>query len=428
MQAEHLTFRADAATASVPTRVGRNRNRNRRKQQRAEFIVVRAALRHVDDVTSATDRRLNGRTAEAIELRPAIEVLWLLDHFGIPDAGDALPSAFGFAPANQRAVGDARVRARRRFLASADPFVERGQQRSQHRPIIRRIANELPAARSRPRDPATGSVLRATETIDANFRRQLRVPSAERIGVNQRAGTMPVLAAALRVHDLRHRPTNTVAMQDALLATGERVGLVAVGERELIGRKQMVVVLPVVSRRRGEPMIEEPQTSTRDVRNHSVEDLPPRLVRVEAVVQKLPQTTSRLRHAKAVDEFGCRLFCLGGEQRILGRRLVFQERQQIANAGQAESLHDRTLSLVDDFIDVPRLQSAGDDDVNVRQLSPFAVVFDPAFLEAPLTARDDDSRIFLARTPRQHRVALASFGRLVAPLIRPHRQRVAFGR
>ena len=76
------------------------------------------------------------------------------------------------------------------------------------------------------------------------------------------------------------------------LATGERVGLVAVGEWELIGRKQMVVVLPVVSSRRSEPMIEETKTSTSDVRNHSVEDLPSRFIGIESVVQKLPQTTS----------------------------------------------------------------------------------------------------------------------------------------
>ena len=89
---------------------------------------------------------------------------------------------------------------------------------------------------------------------------------------------MPVLAAALGVHDLRHRAANSVATQETVLAASERINLIAVRERKLVRREQMIVVLPVVPSRRREPMIEEPQSRSRNVRHDCIEHLPIALV------------------------------------------------------------------------------------------------------------------------------------------------------
>ena len=115
-------------------------------------------------------------------------------------------------------------------------------------------------------------------------------------------------------------------------------------------------------------------------------------------------------------------------QRILHRGFVLQERQQIADARQAEPLHDRALSLVNKFVDVSRLQASRDHEFNQRQLSALAAVFDPAFFQSPLRTRNDDACVLLSGSPSQHGFAFTPLGRFIAALIGPHRQRVPFRR
>ena len=74
---------------------------------------------------------------------------------------------------------------------------------------------------------------------------------------------------------------------------------VAVGEREIVGGEQVLVVLAVGPRRRGEAVVERAQAAAGDVRDHAVEDLAALLVGVEAVPEEMPQAASALRRAEA---------------------------------------------------------------------------------------------------------------------------------
>src|SRR5581483_2063529 len=154
------------------------------------------------------------------------------------------------------------------------------QQRPHERPIIARVRRQL-AAPSGTSHAATRAMLGATEAIDPHFGRDLGVLLAQRISMHERAAEVPILRRALRMHHLRHSLRLARQSQDAVGPAIKRISLVAIGKWERVCPKQMIVVLPVVSRWRGEPMIEKSETAPGDVWNHAIEHLPSTLVGVE---------------------------------------------------------------------------------------------------------------------------------------------------
>src|SRR5215207_2889615 len=79
----------------------------------------------------------------------------------------------------------------------------------------------------------------------------------------------------------------------------ERIGGVAVGEREIVGGKQMLVVLIVSASGGCETMVEKSQAATGDMRNDAVENLAALLVGVEPFPEEMPEAAAALRGAEA---------------------------------------------------------------------------------------------------------------------------------
>src|SRR5262245_13301364 len=109
---------------------------------------------------------------------------------------------------------------------------------------------------------------------------------------------MPVFAGRLRMEHLRDGVCRPALVEDAVGGAGEGIGAVAVGEGEIIGGKQMLVLLVVRSGRRGKAMIKKPQAAAGDVRDHAVKNLSPLLIGIEAIPEKVPQAAAALRRAK----------------------------------------------------------------------------------------------------------------------------------
>ena len=162
-------------------------------------------------------------------------------------------------------------------VPSVSQRVQRQEQRLLERPEYRRARRQLTAVvRARGR-----TVLRPAEDVYAHLRRDVAVPLSGRVGHHQRAAAVPILRRAVEVHHLGQRSGGARPAQDAVAAARERVGLVAVGEREDVGGIEMPGVLGVRARGRGEAVVEESLPAARDHRHQAIEHLPPLLVRVE---------------------------------------------------------------------------------------------------------------------------------------------------
>src|SRR5262249_6873691 len=214
----------------------------------------------------------------------------------------------------------------------------------------------------------------AAERVNADVTGDRHVFFAERVGVREGAAAIPVLGGALRVHDLGQTlwALGGQPVQNAVGSLGERIGTVAVGEREIIGRVKVLLMLSVVPGRLGEAMVEEAEPTARDVRDDAVEDRAIRFIGVEAKIEEVAKETAALRDAE-------RMGALSGwlafrEQRILLRFVVAQERDQVAGRGVAETLHDRALGLADQFIDVARPKAAPEPQPNLPKCARHAVL------------------------------------------------------
>ena len=175
------------------------------------------------------------------------------------------------------------------------PVIQAVQQRSQQRRGVKRVGRvpvvALPRAAQR-----VGVVLRTREEEHPRAV-VVRQVAAERISVYQRAPPVPVLGRGLRVDD---QWVGIGPLQNAVDLAGERVGGDRVGERELVGRVEAVVVLAREAARLREAVVEHDATAAGDVRRDCVAHAPPRRVLVESAVHELPQESSALRSPPAV--------------------------------------------------------------------------------------------------------------------------------
>ena len=254
----------------------------------------------------------------------------------------------------QRAVGDLRIRARRRRGIVDDPAIERAEQRAHGGRVVERIehrATDHAAADVRRRRKRTRTVRRRRDHVDARVRRQLGVLRARRIGVHQRAGAVEVLGVGQQVEDLRRGAGPFRARQQAVGRAGFRIGRRTVGERKQVDRKQDVEELQRVARRLAEAVIERAAARAADLIEHAVEHLASLLVLVEPLVEEMPEEPSALRHAPADRVAKAR-------RRIVRRRVVLQEADQIARAGQAAAEHARVGGAIDDVVDAAGLEAA----------------------------------------------------------------------
>ncbi|MBO34774.1 MAG: hypothetical protein CMO64_01075 [Verrucomicrobiales bacterium] len=85
---------------------------------------------------------------------------------------------------------------------------------------------------------------------------------------------------------------------------------------------------------------------------------------------------------------------------------MLQKRHQVANTSQSKPLHQRALRLVDEFVNVTGLKSAGHFHFHDRQRGQFTGGnFLWRYVQPPLVTRDCHARIGLVQPPSQRRFA-----------------------
>src|SRR5207245_5284290 len=101
-----------------------------------------------------------------------------------------------------------------------------------------------------------------------------------------------------------------------------------------------------VTRRLAEAVIERSATRAADLIEDAVEHAPALLVFVESLVEEMPQKAAALRDAPRDCD-------MNTGDRICGRRVVFQEADEVARAGEPASDNARVAGAIDDIIDSP---------------------------------------------------------------------------
>ena len=187
--------------------------------------------------------------------------------------------------------------------------------------------------------------------VDPRVRRQLRVLRAGRVGVHQRAGAIEVLRVREQVKELRRGAGALGTREQAVDHAAFGIGRRTVGEGKQIDREQNVEILQRVARRLAEPMVERSASGAADLVEDAVEHLAPLLVLVEALIQEVAQEAPALGDAPSDRE-------ADAQHRILRGRVVLQEADEIASAGEADPDDARIGAAIDHVVDAARLESA----------------------------------------------------------------------
>ena len=153
------------------------------------------------------------------------------------------------------------------------------------------------------------------------------------------------------MEELRDRAARDRAVEEALRLAGLGVRLGRVGEGEHVGRVEDVPVLVAVARRLREAVVEGAAPGARHLDEDAVEDAPPLLVLVHALVQEVAEEAAALGDAVAEGE--------GDAGQGVGRSgLVLEEADEVAGGGEAAAHHARVAAAVDDLVDPARLEAA----------------------------------------------------------------------
>lgn len=96
--------------------------------------------------------------------------------------------------------------------------------------------------------------------------------------------------------DARNRIALAQAIEQTLIATGDRVKLRLIGERIDVGGIKEGAKAMGVARGLAEAVVEAAATGTRGMRNHAIESLAPGLQLIEALIEEMTQQTAGLRN------------------------------------------------------------------------------------------------------------------------------------
>ncbi len=204
-------------------------------------IGVSDAARHVAIGVNAPDEDRVGRAVLRRKGAVLAQVQGIIRP-RIPDVRDVREPRRGRR--HEPTVGDGRKTARWRLDPLRDPFVQR---HAECRPDLfqrERIAEVLTDApvRRRSMDTAATAVLRPGDQVDAHVVRELDV-GAERVGDNEGRPSLPELGFTIAVDDLRAGVRRGALLLESVRSAAERVGQGRVGERELVAREDVVLVL-----------------------------------------------------------------------------------------------------------------------------------------------------------------------------------------
>src|SRR5690606_4170738 len=110
----------------------------------------------------------------------------------------------------------------------------------------------------------------------------------------------------------------------------------------------------------------------RNVRDQPLENLASVFILVEAAVQEFAEKASALRDAESVCPLESR-FAFAGEG-IVFSGSVLEGGNQIAHAGEADSVDERITGLVNQFIELPLLQTRREFQLDGRQVAVVSVL------------------------------------------------------
>ncbi len=213
---------------------------------------------------------------------------------------------------------------------------------------------------------------RRRDHVHARRLRKVDVLRARRIGVHERSRAIEILRVRQQVKHLRDGVRSFGLGEQRIGDAGFRIGRRSVGERKQIDREEDVEELQRVARCLAEAMVERPAAGAADLIEDAVEDFAALLVGIEALIQKVAQKSSTLRHAPTD--------CVAqARRRVVRRSVVFEKADEVSRAGEAASEHARIRRAVHNVVDSPRFESAFDRDVLRADEAPSRTRYDRSF-------------------------------------------------
>ena len=152
------------------------------------------------------------------------------------------------------------------------------------------------------------------------------------------------------MEELRRRPARDRTVEEPGRLAGLGVRLGPVGEGEDVGRVVDVPVLVAVARGLREAVVERAAPGPGHLDEDAVEDAPPLLVLVAALLEEVAEEAAALRDAVAQGKRDAR-------QRVLRSGLALEEADEVARGGEAAAGDARVAAAVDDLVDAPRLEA-----------------------------------------------------------------------
>ena len=206
-------------------------------------------------------------------------------------------------------------------------------------------------------------MLRARPHVDPHAG-GLRQIVAERVGVGERSAPLPILGRGLRVDD---QGVGLRALQDRVAPSGQVIGRFGIGEREAVGRIEVVFVLLAAGNVGiGEAVVEPHSSGSCHMRQNTVEHSASGSVGVKPAIDEIAQAATGLRTAPGIGPFDR---CARFAQRVDASSRVFlavpQETDEIPDGYVAQTEHKRVTPGIDQLINPARLEPARDVDVGV---------------------------------------------------------------
>ena len=222
-------------------------------------------------------------------------------------------------------------------------------------------------------------------------------------GVDEARGPAPVLVGGVRVEDPRIERL-ALPGQQSQGEPGFRIGLLHVGEREDVGRVELVHVGVGVPGRLCEAVVEAAAAAARHVRDDPVEHPASLFVAVEPVEHEGAQEASALGDPEA--DGACDVARRDPE--FFGP-VVAEQRHEVPDARRTETHQRRVVGAVHHLVDPLRLETALQVDRAV--VGHHRAALDPP--EAPLVARND---LPLVLDPVPHRQHVLGVVRILDPV------------
>jgi len=190
---------------------------------------------------------------------------------------------------------------------------------------------------------------------------------------------------------LRAHASIAGALQDAAAAATDRIAQRRIAERELVIAVRVVLVLARITPRLRKLPIDAGAARSRHDGKDAVEHLASRKILIEPEMHQIAKHAAALRDAETQSMADARP--LLRRQRIV-LRCVPQERDDVADRGEADAHHDRTARAVDELEDraVVKARRGRPRDLDMAVVD-----------QTPREAERRDARIGLALAHRQRR-------------------------